>query len=176
MNQGQGARGHQYLEESACSTDPVLHTHLDPPTQWWSSLRTDLEYVGSIATDRVAVRQEWVDRNVPRFLGIPGPRITEWATAHGDLHPANLTRATPYLLDWEGFGQASVGYDAAMILAYSLLVPAFAQQVRDTFPILKTEPGRVAQIIVMTELLQSTSRGDHPELVPALRSLATELA
>lgn len=27
-----------------------------------------------------------------------------------------------------------------------------------------------------TELLQSAPRGDHPELVPALRALATELA
>ncbi len=62
-----------------------------------------------------------------------------------------------------------------MLLAYSLLVPGFVQRVRDTFPVLKTEPGRVAQIIVITELLQSASRGDHPKLVPALRALATEL-
>ncbi len=131
---------------------------------------------GPLPTDRVAVRQEWVDRTVPRFLDIPGPPTTDWATAHGDLHTANLTAATPYLLDWEGFGLAPVGYDAAMLLAYSLLTPAFAHRVRDAFPVLKTEPGRAAQIIVITELLQSASRGDRPELVPALRLLATELS
>ncbi|MFM9810928.1 hypothetical protein ACKI1J_12945 [Streptomyces scabiei] len=166
---------HQYVEEPACSVGPVLRADLDPPAQWWSSLRRDLEYVGSIVTDRVAVRQEWVDRNVPHFLGIPSPLITDWATAHGDLHPANLTRTTPYLLDREGFGLAPVGYDAAMLLAYSLLVPRFAQRVQNTFPVLGTEAGRVAQVVVITELLQSASRGDHPELVPALLTLARDL-
>jgi phosphotransferase family enzyme len=166
---------HQYVTEPVASPSPVLRTDLEAPSAWWDSLRSDLEYVSSVSTDRVAVRQEWVDRSVPRFLDIPGPRITDWATAHGDLHTANLTSSTPYLLDWEGFGLAPVGYDAAMLLAYSLLVPAFAHRIRDTFPALKTEPGRVAQIIVITELLQSASRGDHPELVPALRALAAEL-
>ncbi|MGW3952504.1 phosphotransferase [Streptomyces sp. NPDC004752] len=166
---------HEYVTEPVCSPMPVLRTDPDPPTSWWDSLRTDLDYVSTVPTDRVAVRQEWVDRTVPRFLGVPGPRITAWATAHGDLHTANLTAATPYLLDWEGFGLAPAGYDAAMLLAYSLLVPTFASRVRDTFPVLKTETGRVAQIIVITELLQSASRGDHPELVPALRALAAEL-
>ncbi|MGA5040269.1 phosphotransferase family protein [Streptomyces olivaceoviridis] len=165
---------HQYVDEPTCSLSPVLRTRLDLPVSWWDSLRTDLEYVSRTATDRMTVRQEWVDRSVPRFLGVPGPRITDWATAHGDLHPANLT-TSPYLLDWEGFGLAPVGYDAAMLLAYCLLVPEVAQRVRDTFPILGTAPGRVAQIIVVTELLQSASRGDHPEIVPALQNLIVDL-
>ncbi|WP_327344408.1 aldo/keto reductase [Streptomyces europaeiscabiei] len=167
---------HQYVDEPVCSRSPVLRTDLAPPAAWWNSLRTDLEYVNSATTDRVAVRQEWADRTVPRFLGRPAPRITEWAVAHGDLHPANLTAATPFLLDWEGFGLAPAGYDAAMLLAYSLLAPGFAQRVRDTFPVLRTEAGHVAQLIVITELLQSASRGDHPDLVPALRKLATDVS
>lgn len=167
---------HQYITEPVISPSPLLHTNPDPPSTWWGSLRADLEYVSSISTDRVAVRQEWVDRSVPRFLDMPGPRITDWATAHGDLHAANLTITTPFLLDWEGFGLAPAGYDAAMLLAYSLLAPDFAQRVRDTFPVLKTDAGRIAQIIVAAELLQSASRGDHPELVPALRDLAADLA
>ncbi|MFL4905799.1 phosphotransferase [Streptomyces sp. MMS24-I2-30] len=167
---------HQYITEPAASQGPVLRTELDPPDAWWYSLRTDLEHVNAVTADRVAVRQEWVDRSVPRFLDMPGPQITDWATAHGDMHTANLTSTSPYLLDWEGFGLAPVGYDAAMLLAYSLLAPAFAHQVRAIFPVLTTEPGRVAQIIVITELLQSVSRGDHPELAPALRRLAAQLA
>ncbi|MFT9787509.1 hypothetical protein ACMZ5E_14930 [Streptomyces rhizosphaericola] len=63
-----------------------------------------------------------------------------------------------------------------MLLAYSLLVPGFLQRVPDAFPVLKTEPGRVAQIIVITELLQSASCGDHSELVPTLQALGAELA
>lgn len=166
---------HQYIDDPICSPSPVLRTDLDPPAGWWDSLRTDLEHVSRIRTDRVAVRQEWVDRAVPRFLHMPSPRVTDWQTAHGDLHTANLTSTTAYLLDWEGFGMAPAGYDAAMLLAYSLLVPGFVHRVRDAFPVLKSEHGRVAQIIVLTELLQSASRGDHPELIPALHALAKEV-
>ncbi|MFB6957669.1 hypothetical protein ACFCYB_11615 [Streptomyces sp. NPDC056309] len=65
-------------------------------------------------------------------------------TAHGNLHTANLTTATPQLLDQERFGLAPSGYDAAMLLAYSLLAPGFAQRVRDTFPVLETDLARRA--------------------------------
>ena len=167
----------QYVLEPVLSPSPVLSAGADVPSgSWWDSLRANLKIVAKTSTDRIAVRQEWVDRSVPRFLDMPAPRITEWETAHGDLQPANLTSVTPYLLDWEGFGRAPVGYDPAMLRAYSLLAPAFAARVRTAFPVLDTEAGRVAQIIVITELMQSASRGDHPELVPALRALATEAA
>ncbi|WP_431980825.1 hypothetical protein [Streptomyces qinglanensis] len=167
----------QYVTEPVFSPSPVLSpdTHA-PRASWWESLRADLAYVAKTPTDRTAVRQEWADRCVPRFLDLPAPQITEWETAHGDLQPANLTGGTPYLLDWEGFGRAPVGYDPAMLLAYSLLAPDFAARVRETFPVLDTEAGRVAQIVVVTELMQSASRGDHPELVPALHALAADLA
>ncbi|WP_411140073.1 phosphotransferase family protein [Streptomyces sp. x-80] len=167
----------QFIPEPICSPSPVLMPDTPAPrAPWWESLRTDLAYVVKTPTDRIAVRQEWVDRCVPRFLGMPAPQIAEWETAHGDLQPANLTNGTPYLLDWEGFGLAPVGYDPAMLLAYSLLAPDFTARVRETFPVLDTEAGRVAQIVVVTELMQSATRGDYPELVPVLRALAAELA
>ncbi|MFD7069850.1 hypothetical protein ACFV97_21765 [Streptomyces sp. NPDC059913] len=167
----------QYVSEPALSPSPVLSPDTEtPPDVWWESLRTDLGTVAQTTTERVAVRQEWADRAVPQFLNRPAPQITAWETAHGDMQPANLTAESPYLLDWEGFGRAPVGYDPAMLLGYSLLAPEFAARVRTTFPVLDTEAGRVAQTIVVTELLQSASRGDYPELVPALRALAEELA
>ncbi|MFE7660543.1 hypothetical protein [Streptomyces celluloflavus] len=167
----------QYVPEPVLSPSPVLSRDaVVPPDSWWESLRADLSTVAKTVTDRVAVRQEWVDRSVPRFLNLPAPQVIEWETAHGDLQPANLTSRTPYLLDWEGFGTAPVGYDPAMLWAYSLLAPAFAERVRETFPVLDTEAGRVAQIIVITELMQSASRGDHPELVGPLRRMAEDLA
>ncbi|MGW1835818.1 hypothetical protein [Streptomyces sp. NPDC002067] len=167
----------QFIPEPICSPSPVLSPDAEVlPDSWWASLRASLSYVAKAVTDRVAVRQEWVDRSVPRFLDMPAPKITNWETAHGDLHRANLTTETPYLLDWEGFGQAPVGYDPALLLVYSLLAPKVVERIRETFPVLDTEAGRVAQIIVITDLLQSASRGDHPELVPPLRALAAELA
>ncbi|MFD9561480.1 phosphotransferase family protein [Streptomyces sp. NPDC059994] len=161
-----------FVTEPVCSAEPVLRDPLRLADSWWASLRADIATVSSVATSREAVRQAWVDRCVPEFLGIDPPQITEWETAHGDLHPANLTVETPWLLDWEGFGLAPVGYDPAMLLAYSGLVPSMAERVRKEFPVMDDPAGRTARIIVATELLQSVSRGDHPELEPSLRALA----
>ncbi|MFH8407183.1 phosphotransferase [Streptomyces sp. NPDC018019] len=68
-----------------------------------------------------------------RFTGAPAPQITEWATAHGDLHFANLTADGPVILDWEGWGIAPYGYDAALLYVYSLLVPATAARIKQEF-------------------------------------------
>ncbi|RSO50554.1 hypothetical protein DMH15_01130 [Streptomyces sp. WAC 06725] len=84
-----------FVDAPTCAPDPVLRQELDLPASWWASLRTDLERLAAAPTDRVAVRQEWIDRAVPRFTGGPAPQITEWATAHGDPHLANLTADRP---------------------------------------------------------------------------------
>jgi hypothetical protein len=59
--------------------------------------------------------------------------------------------------------------------ANTLLAPGFGRRVRGTFPVFATPEGYVAQVIVVTELLQSAARGDHPDLVPALREFAATL-
>ncbi|MGH3885275.1 MAG: hypothetical protein ACRDSZ_01695 [Pseudonocardiaceae bacterium] len=61
------------------------------------------------------------------------PTVTTWSTAHGDLQWANLTAPAPYLLDWEGWGIAPAGYDAATLYCYSLLAPNTARRVYETF-------------------------------------------
>lgn len=160
----------QLIRDPILAPEPVLRTEPELPGTWWESLRASTGAIAAVSTDRIAVRQEWADRAVPEFLGFPAPRITRWATAHGDLHPANLTAGEePWLLDWEGFGMAPVGYDAAMLHAYALMSTGFARHVRQAFPVLDAPEGRAARVIVVTELLQSASRGDHPDLVPALR-------
>ncbi|HLL32734.1 MAG TPA: hypothetical protein VK545_02315, partial [Streptomyces sp.] len=93
----------EFIDAPACSPGPVIRTPLDLPDVWWKDLRADLETIASVTTDRIAVRQQWIDRAVPQFTGRPAPRITTWATAHGDLHLANIT-TTGVLLDWEGWG------------------------------------------------------------------------
>ncbi|GAB3117725.1 hypothetical protein GCM10027160_28670 [Streptomyces calidiresistens] len=160
-----------HLRAPVCSPHPVIRAPLDLPDTWWPDLRADLAVIASTPTDRVAVRQEWIDRAVPAFTGRPAPQITHWATAHGDLHPGNISRAGE-ILDWEGWGRAPAGYDPALLLAYTLLEPATADRVRRTFAdLLDTGPGRQAQLVVAAELLQSADRGDHPELVEPLREL-----
>ncbi|MFG3215789.1 phosphotransferase [Streptomyces tendae] len=99
------------------------------------------------------------------------PQIQHWDCAHGDFHAANLTRGAT-LLDWEGWGLAPRGYDIAMLYAYAQLAPRTAAHIRREFaPLLDSAAGRTALLVVCAELLQSASRGDHPELTPKLRAL-----
>jgi len=142
--------------------DPVLRHPLHPTDTWWTGLRNALDRVAATPTDRVAVRREWVERAVPKYLHAPAPDPTTWTTAHGDLHWANLTTHGPKFLDWEGWGVAPAGYDAAMLHTYSLAEPDVAARVRRNLPILDTPDGLLAETIVVTELLQGlVERGDN---------------
>lgn len=164
-----------YLSSRVCFPGPVLRTPLDLPDRWWASLRVSLASVSAARTDRCTVRHEWLARAFPRFLNMPAPRHVEYTTAHGDLHWSNLTRQGPVLLDWEAYGTAPRGYDAALLLAYSLLVPGTAARVRaELGHFLDTPAGRVARLTAAAELLENASRGDHPELVPHLRRFAAD--
>ncbi len=164
-----------YLSSPVCSAFPVLRTPLDLPDRWWASLRDSLTLVSAARTDRPTVRRQWLDRAFPRFLGLPAPRHMEFTAAHGDLHWSNLTHRGPVLLDWEAYGTAPRGYDAALLLAYSLLVPQTAARVRaELAHLLDTPAGRIARLTAAAELLQNASRGDHPELIPKLGEFAAE--
>ncbi|MDH6704813.1 hypothetical protein P3T27_001516 [Kitasatospora sp. MAA19] len=171
--------GHGYLAELydkiATSTitthEPILREAPDLDDAWWDGLSTALDAIATVPSDRVAVRQEYLDRAMPQYLGIPiDTAVPTWTTAHGDLHWANLTGPTLTVLDWEGWGTAPAGYDAALLHSYSLLVPDTAAQVRHQLAhILDTPAGQFAELVVITELLQTTTRGDNLDLEKPLR-------
>ncbi|MEV7357899.1 hypothetical protein [Kitasatospora sp. NPDC088264] len=151
--------------------EPILRKAPDLDGAWWDELGTALDAIAAVPSDRVAVRQEYLDRAMPQYLGIPmDTRVSAWTTAHGDLHWANLTGPTLTVLDWEGWGVAPAGYDAAVLHSYSLLVPDTAAQVRHRLAhILGTPAGQFAELVVITELLQTTTRGDNLDLEEPLR-------
>ncbi|MBB4925891.1 hypothetical protein [Kitasatospora kifunensis] len=151
--------------------EPVLRAAPDLDDVWWESLTSALDAIANVPSSRVAVRQEYLDRAMPTYLGVPiNTTVPAWTTAHGDLHWANLTSPTLTVLDWEGWGVAPAGYDAALLHAYSLLVPETAADVRRRLDhILDTPTGRFAELVVITELLQTTTRGDNLELEEPLR-------
>ncbi|MFJ7180250.1 hypothetical protein ACIQXA_28530 [Streptomyces massasporeus] len=166
------------VAEPTVTTDsPVLRHHPDLPDVWWVTLRTALDTVSTVATDRVAVRQAYLDRAMPQYLRHEiDTTVPAWSTAHGDLHWANLTCPTLTMLDWEGWGIAPLGFDAATLHTYSLLVPEVSAQVREHLaPVLNTPTGRFAELVVVTQLLQTNSRGDNLELEGRLRHRAAEL-
>lgn len=78
-------------------------------------------------------------------------------------------------MDWEGWGQAPEGFDAATLYAYSLLQPDVAARVRDAFPVLGSPVGLAAEATVCAQLLQTVARGDNLVLEGQLRIWAGEL-
>ncbi|MEV6972529.1 hypothetical protein [Kitasatospora sp. NPDC093806] len=171
--------GHGYLAElydkvtaATITTDePTLREAPDLDDAWWDGLSTALDAIATVPSDRVAVRQEYLDRAMPQYLGRSiDTKAPAWTTAHGDLHWANLTSPALTVLDWEGWGVAPAGYDAALLYSYSLLVPDTAARVRRRLAhILDTPAGQFAELVVITELLQTITRGDNLDLEGALR-------
>ncbi|WP_329096904.1 hypothetical protein OG979_17135 [Actinomadura citrea] len=97
--------------------------------------------------------------------------VHHWTLAHGDLHWANLTSPELTILDWEGFGPAPHGFDAAHLYAYTLPGQELAARVRDTFSdVLATGAGRLAELTVAVILLEAADRDPiHARLAPHVR-------
>jgi hypothetical protein len=148
------------------------------PQLWWKALRNALDDIGAVYTHRVAIRQGFLDWVMPRYLGTTIDTLApaSWATAHGDFHYANLCAPDLCLLDWEGWGTAPRGYDAAMLHSHSLLVPDAAERVRrELGDVLDTPHGQFAELAVISELLYAAARGISPVLVEPLRQRAARL-
>lgn len=167
----------EYVPLPALQTGgPVLTTDPDLPSVWWADLRLALEATSTVLTDRQAVRQQWVNKNLTRFLGILAFQISAWTTGHGDLHWANLTGAPLVILDWVTWGQLPVGFDAGLLYAYSLTRPATAARIRNEFAhVLDTPAGRAGELVALAQLLQVAARGGHPDLAPHLARHAEHL-
>ncbi|WP_274036482.1 hypothetical protein [Streptomyces sp. MMBL 11-1] len=158
------------------SGTPALDQDIALPDSWWSELRSALGTLATVPTDRESVRQNWVDRNFHRFLGIDPVLIRETTTGHADLHWANLTGAPLVVMDWENWGRLPVGYDLGLLHAYSLAAPATAARIRREFAyVLATDAGRTGELIALGQLLQACSRGVHPLLAPLIARHAEHL-
>jgi hypothetical protein len=156
----------------------VLATAPDLPPQWWQAVRTTLAAIAAVPTHRFTIRQQFLDHAMPALLGTPVVTTPPcpWTTAHGDFHFANICAPALHVLDFEGWGLAPAGYDAATLHSYSLLVPPVAARIRSELAsILSTTAGRFAELAVITELLYAAARGDNSALATPLRKRAAIL-
>ncbi|MEU3904094.1 hypothetical protein AB0F20_09775 [Streptomyces goshikiensis] len=168
------ARGHRYRAEVSELVPwpvlqrggPVLEHEAGLPDVWWTELRGALTALAGISTGRIAVRQDWIDRNFPTYLGIPPVQITAWVTGHADLHWGNLSADHLVIFDWESWGRVPRGYDEGLLHAYSLATtPRTAARIRKEFAhVLDTTHGRIGELVALAQLLQVAGRGHHPEL------------
>ncbi|PNE38987.1 hypothetical protein [Streptomyces noursei] len=149
---------YEYVTTPPVSRSPVLHHIVGLSDTWWHDLHQAIDRLTPIDTNRQAVREQYIRHRVPEYTGITPSEIT-WTTAHGDLHWANLTGPRLTLLDWEGWGTAPTGYDAANLYLHSLPVPDLAERVRKEFAdVLGTPAGRVGELTACTEILQAAAR------------------
>lgn len=169
---------HEHVAARPVARQAILTTDPGLPKTWWTAVRTALDDIAAVATDRVTLHQGFLAWAMPHYLGAPinGHTPDSRATAHGDFHYANLCGPDLYILDWEGWGTAPEGYDAAMLHSYSLLVPAVAARIREELAdLLDTCIGRFAELAIITELLHTTTHGDNLELAEPLRRRAALL-
>jgi hypothetical protein len=155
------------------TVDPQL------PEAWWQALDASLAALSAARTTRVAtpdtepITQQRLTDVIERvFPGHIDTRIDEWTTAHADLNWANLTGPQFCLLDWEDWGRAPRGLDAANLWVNSLAVPALAERVqRHQHSDLDSRSGKLATLFYCGQVVEAADESD-PLLAPATREAA----
>lgn len=161
-----------------CSDTPELHRPIELTASWWGELRASLRAVAEVPTQRTHLRQDDVSRRLAVFFGDrPGEvKVSRWTAAHTDLHWANLLAPQCVLVDWEGWGLAPIGYDAACLYVHSLLQPDIADRVHTELgEQLDTRDGLISQLYATTRLLLRVEQGDYPGMVIPLHRSAEQV-
>lgn len=168
----------EYIPFAVCSSTPHLQNDIQLSATWLKDLKSSLENLQEIQTERIAVRQDLISRRIQeRFGDRFSPSISEWVTIHGDIHWANLTKPECWILDWESWGLGPKGFDAAFLYCFSLLKPVFAEKIYETFrDDLDTKDGIISQIFACAELLRMIELYyDYPILKEPLEKHASFL-
>lgn len=148
---------------------------------WWETFRSSMQALAAHITTRTAtphlrpVTQARVTETIHKLFPAVDTQITEWRAAHADLAWANLMAPNCYFLDWEDWGMAPRGWDAANLWASSFAVPELAERVfhelRDD---LDSRTGKLTQLYHCAEIL-SYPPGYADELVPLAKDNATRV-
>lgn len=159
-----------YAQGKPCSATPELRQNFDLPATWWAGLHSSLDALATTPPSRTHLTQEDLTHRIRVFFGDRvDPTAQRWTVAHTDLHWANLLAPQCVLVDWEGWGSAPAGFDAATLYLHSLLVPEMAEHVRSEFTdLLSTREGLLAQLYLTGRMLLRINSGDYPDLVVPL--------
>lgn len=162
-----------FVTGQRCSDTPELRRSRDSlelPDAWWADLAASLEGMAKADTDRTAVDDEDIARRLLVFFGDRvNPTVERWSAAHADLHWGNLMRPTLSIVDWEGWGLAPAGYDAATLYLHSLLVGDAEATVKARLAdVLDSRDGLISQLHVTARMLERALGGDYPNLAAPL--------
>lgn len=143
---------------------------------WWATLRVSLSALSGHDTARVAMDGDHLAGRVSEVFGdeLAGVDLTvpEWATAHGDVHWGNLTAPGCVVLDWESWGRAPRGYDAATLWGFSLGVPEIAARIEAEFADdLASRSGLLSRLLFCANVLrQFAKRGVEMPFTAGVRA------
>ncbi len=148
------------------------------PDAWWSGLNASMDALAAETTPRVAtpdtesITQDLVNATVRQaFPQVADLFIDEWAPAHADLTWANVMGPEFCIIDWEDWGTAPRGLDAATLWGNALAVPALADRVRDERrPDLESRSGRLMALFVCAKIVGPYAHEADPRLEPARKA------
>ncbi|QYN18888.1 hypothetical protein [Amycolatopsis sp. DSM 110486] len=87
------------------------------PDAWWTMVRESFAALAAHQTDRVGMAQAHFTKRVGEVFPGVDTFVDEWTTAHADVHWHNLS-AEGHLIDWEDWGRAPRGLDAATLASH----------------------------------------------------------
>ncbi|GHC88260.1 hypothetical protein GCM10007079_33070 [Nocardiopsis terrae] len=160
----------EHVDQQAISPTPTLATDPGVDEEWWADLRATHDTIRATS----AAGRSRSPKHVARWVHKVAPALDTsgivWESAHGDWHWANLLAPRLVVLDWEGFGLAPAGFDAACLLTYSLTHPPTADRVRVDFADeLAGDSGLLAQVYAASWISSAIEEGFHPELREPLK-------
>jgi len=152
----------------------ILSEAPELPDDWWEALNASLDSLAAQSTTRVAtpdtvtITQTLVTESIRGvFSGDFDTTVERWVPAHADLNWANVTAPTFSLFDWEDWGNAPRGLDAASLWASSLAVPVLADRVRhERRSDFESREGKVMTLFACSKILGPYAHPEDPRLEP----------
>lgn len=146
------------------------------PDTWWATLRKSLTALSAHSTERVGMSQAHLTKRINEVFDGVDTTVDEWATAHTDVHLGNLT-VDGYLLDWEDWGAAPRGHDAACLWQAVLPDLALSARVQREFAAdLQTRSGKLTQLLQCANAVRiAARRGVSTPLSEAAQAAADDL-
>jgi hypothetical protein len=128
---------------------------------WISDLALSLKRIGEQPLVRWLRHPGPIARTIGERFGRRAPYdVDEWRMAHGDLHWSNVTAPALSLIDWEFYGAAPRGYDAAMLLMLASNEPELHGRLEVAFAEdLNTRSGLIARLHTIASRLKRMEEG-----------------